>query len=85
MATTYLLSDKARTIMDVLQNTVGQDLDAPQLAEETDLPCKTVNAVATALARRGLVCRVEVEGRDRKIIRLTEEGEVFDIDTPKEG
>lgn len=79
----YLLSDNARTLITYLRNTQGANEDAHQIADGVDLPVKTVNGVATALVRRGLVERVEVEGRERKIIQITPEGLTFDIDTPK--
>lgn len=49
-----------------------------EVAEATGLEARSVNGTVTGLAKRGLVERVEVENFDKKVIRLTEAGKVFD-------
>ena len=67
----YVLSEKAQAILAHLQATAGTDETFVEVAE------------ATGLAKRGLVERVEVEGFDKKVIRLTDAGRTFDPMTEK--
>jgi DNA-binding MarR family transcriptional regulator len=72
-----LLSENAQTILSYLQGSTAQET-AVTIAEATGLNTKSVNGVATGLAKRGLVERVEVEGVEKKVIALTAEGRDFD-------
>lgn len=74
----YVLSEKAQAILAHLQANVGTDETFVEVAEATGLEARSVNGTVTGLAKRGLVERVEVENFDKKVIRLTEAGKVFD-------
>lgn len=79
----YVLSEKAQTILAHLQANVGTDETFVEVAEATGLEARSVNGTITGLANRGLVERVEVEGFDKKVIRLTDAGRTFDPMTEK--
>lgn len=74
----FVLSEKAQTVLAHLQATAGTDETFVEVAEATGLEARSVNGTVTGLAKRGLVERVEVENFDKKVIRLTEAGKVFD-------
>lgn len=74
----FVLSEKAQAILAHLQANVGTDETFVEVAEATGLEARSVNGTVTGLAKRGLVERVEVENFDKKVIRLTEAGKVFD-------
>lgn len=79
----YVLSEKAQAILAHLQATAGTDETFVEVAEATGLEARSVNGTVTGLAKRGLVERVEVEGFDKKVIRLTDAGRTFDPMTEK--
>jgi DNA-binding MarR family transcriptional regulator len=79
----YVLSEKAQAILAHLQANVGTDETFVEVAEATGLEARSVNGTVTGLAKRGLVERVEVEGFDKKVIRLTDAGRTFDPMTEK--
>lgn len=79
----YVLSEKAQAILAHLQANVGTDETFVEIAEATGLEARSVNGTVTGLAKRGLVERVEVEGFDKKVIRLTDAGRTFDPMTEK--
>lgn len=82
---TAMFSENARTILVHLQANNGVDETADMIAEATGLPVKTVNGcVTSALQRKGFTERVEVEGFDKKVIRLTPAGVDIDPDAEKE-
>lgn len=82
---TALFSDNAKTILMHLQANNGVDETADMISEATGLPVKTVNGcVTSALQRKGYTERVEVEGFDKKVIRLTPAGVDIDPDAEKE-
>lgn len=71
----YLFSENAQKVLKHLQENAETDETISMIAEKTGLPFKTVNAVVMAsLQKRSYAYREEVEGFDKKIIRLTEEG-----------
>ena len=74
----FVLSEKAQAVLAHLQANVGTDETFVEVAEATGLEARSVNGTVTGLAKRGLVERVEVENFDKKVIRLTEAGKVFD-------
>lgn len=74
----YVLSEKAQTVLAHLQANAGTDETFVDIAEATGLEGRSVNGTITGLAKRGLVERVEVEGFDKKVVRLTDDGRVFD-------
>lgn len=79
----YVLSEKAQAILAHLQANVDTDETFVEVAEATGLEARSVNGTVTGLAKRGLVERVEVEGFDKKVIRLTDAGRTFDPMTEK--
>lgn len=74
----FVLSEKAQTVLAHLQANAGTDETFVDIAEATGLEGRSVNGTITGLAKRGLVERVEVEGFDKKVVRLTDDGRVFD-------
>lgn len=71
----FLFSENAQKVITHLQNTAGTDQTAQDIADATGLPIKTVQGVVTsALKRRGLADRKEVEGFEKKVIYLTAAG-----------
>jgi DNA-binding MarR family transcriptional regulator len=73
-----ILSENAQVILSHLQDMGGELETAPMIAEATGINVKSVNGIATGLAKRGLVTRLEVEGMDKKVIALTDAGREFD-------
>lgn len=77
-----IFSENAQTILTFLQAHADAAFTAPEIAEATGIDVKKVNGIVTmALQKRELAYREEVEGKDRKVIRLTDEGKKVD---PKE-
>lgn len=75
------LSENARTILAYLKDHYGEELDYIQISEATGIGPKSVNSIVTsALQKRELAERVVVEGREKKIINLTEKGLTYDPD-----
>lgn len=75
------LSENARTVLSYLQENMDRDLNYVDVAEGTGLPLKTVNGIITsALGRKDrlLATRVAVEGKDKKLIVLTDLGASYD-------
>lgn len=73
------LSENARTILTYLQDNSHADVNYGQIAEATGLAPRTVNGIVTsALVKRELAVRIQVEGSDKKIIRLTDLGMNYD-------
>lgn len=82
----YLLSDNARAVLEFLQANPNLDLTKPELAEQTNVPSKSIIGVTNGLKKKGLVEFVEqeFEGEGKvKIVRLTDAGKAFDVDTEK--
>lgn len=73
-----ILSDNASRILAFLQANATVDLTANDIAEALDMTARSVNGTLTGLQKRGLTARFEVEGFEKKVIRLTEEGSCFD-------
>ena len=67
-------SEKAQSILKFLQANVGCNLIAPDIAQHTGMTVASANGVITGLQRGGYVQRIELEGYEKKVIRLTEEG-----------
>lgn len=74
----FVLSDNAQAVLAHLQATAGTDETFVEIAQKLGLENRSVNGTITGLAKRGLVERVQVEGFDKKVVRLTEAGKVFD-------
>lgn len=74
-----LFSENAQVILTHLQANPDALETAPEIAEATGIDVKKVNGIVTmALQKRGLAYREEVEGKDRKVIILTEAGKTVD-------
>lgn len=73
-----LFSENAQSIIKFLQANKGSDFTAPDIAEATGLKTATVNGVVTGLQKKGFTVREEVEGFEKKVIRLTAAGEQVD-------
>lgn len=79
------LSENAKIVLNYLQGSVDKDVTYVQIAEETNLPPRTVNGILTsALVKRGLATRVAVEGQEKKLIVLTDAGRDYDPDAEVE-
>lgn len=82
---TCLFSPNAQTVLKHLQANVGTDETVAMIAEKVGLTEKAANAVIlSGLQRRDCAYRVEVEGFNRKVIRLTEKGKTIDPAIEKE-
>lgn len=73
-----MFSENAQTVLRYLQANASAQLTADDIAEGTGLSSKSVNGIATGLQKKGLTERVEVEGIEKKVIRLTAAGEQVD-------
>ena len=75
----YLFSENSQKILRHLQANVGTDETVAIIAEKVGMTEKAANAVIlSGLQRRDCAYRVEVDGFDRKVIRLTEKGKTID-------
>jgi len=73
------LSENARIVLNYLKENVGTDVTYTKIAEDTGLAPKSVNGIITsALVKRGLATRVTVEGQEKKLIVLTDDGVNYD-------
>lgn len=77
-----MFSDNAKAVINFLKATSG-DYTADMIAEATGLTSRQVNGTATGLQKKGIVERVEVEGIEKKVIRLTSAGASVDPDMEK--
>lgn len=74
-----LFSENSQKILRHLQANVGTDETVAMIAEKVGMTEKAANAVIlSGLQRRDCAYRVEVDGFDRKVIRLTEKGKTID-------
>ena len=74
-----LFSDNCQIILRHLQANVGTDETVAMIAKKVGMTEKTVNAVIlSGLQKRDCAYRVELDGFDRKVIRLTEKGKTID-------
>lgn len=78
-----MFSENAQTVLRFLQANIKGQFTADDIAEGTGLSAKSVNGIATGLQKKGLTERVEVEGIEKKVIRLTAAGEQADPDAEK--
>lgn len=75
----YLFSENSQKILRHLQANVGTDETVAMIAEKVGMTEKAANAVIlSGLQRRDCAYRVEVDGFDHKVIRLTEKGKTID-------
>lgn len=82
-----MISENSKIVLSYLKENDGKDVTATDIAAATGLNSRQVNGVATALAKKGLMKRVEAEitnedgTHDRvKFIVLTDEGKTFNPD-----
>ena len=80
-----MISENSKIVLSYLKENDGKDVTAVDIAAATGLNSRQVNGVATALAKKGLMKRVEAEitnedgTHDRvKFIVLTDEGKSFE-------
>ena len=83
-----ILSDKAQMVLKYMQDNQNADLTAASIAEALGLEKKSVNGTLTGLGRDSkshapLIERVQVEGIDDKVVRLTVAGASFDVTAEK--
>jgi DNA-binding MarR family transcriptional regulator len=78
-----MFSENAQTVLRFLQANVKGQYTADDIAEATGLPSKSINGIATGLQKKGLTERVEVEGIEKKVIRLTDAGKQVDPSAEK--
>lgn len=73
-----MFSENSQLVLKFLQANRGSDFTADDIAKATGLNSKSINGIATALQKKNLVERVVVEGIEKKVIRLTAQGESID-------
>lgn len=78
-----MFSDKAQAVLVHMQANRGVDEVSGDIAAATGIEKKSITGVLNGLARKGLVERVEVEGVEGKVVRLTEAGAMADPDADK--
>lgn len=79
-----VLSEKAIAIISYLRENSNEVLIADDIAEALEITSRSANGMITALAKKGLVEREEIDNVKKKVIRLTPKGEVVDLDEEKE-
>ena len=72
-------SDNAREVLHYLQNTTQEDMTFRDIADAIEKPYRSVSAIITSLAKKGLVDRVLQENGDKFIV-LTDDGRMVDPD-----
>lgn len=73
-----MFSEKAAAVLSFLQARPTENVTAKDIAASTGIETKSITGVINGLARKELVYREEVEGIEKKVIRLTEAGKVVD-------
>lgn len=79
-----VLSEKAIAILSYLRENSNEVLIADDIAIALEMTPRSANGTITALAKKGLVERQEIDNVKKKVIRLTPKGEVVDLDEEKE-
>jgi len=80
------LSENAQALVRYLQADPNGNYTADDLAEALGLTARQINGTATGLQKKHITERVEVEGIEKKVIRLTTEGLSIDpaMDKPED-
>lgn len=78
-----MFSDNAQAVIKFLQANAGSQYTANDLAEALGLTPRQINGTATGLQKKGITERVEVEGIEKKVIRLTDAGLTVDPEMDK--
>lgn len=73
-----MFSEKAAAVLSFLQARPAENVTAKDIAASTGIETKSITGVINGLARKELVYREEVEGIEKKVIRLTEAGKTVD-------
>ena len=73
-----MFSEKAAAVLSFLQARPTENVTAKDIAASTGIETKSITGVINGLARKELVYREEVEGIEKKVIRLTEAGKAAD-------
>ena len=79
-----VLSEKAIAILSYLRENSNEVLIADDIAITLEMTPRSANGTITALAKKGLVERQEIDNIKKKVIRLTPKGEVVNLDEEKE-
>lgn len=77
----YVFSEKAQAVLTYMQANQSATLMATDIAAATGIETKAITGVLNGLQRKGLIERVEVEGYEKKVVKLTAAGQLTD---PKE-
>ena len=77
------LSENAQAVIKYLQANPNDQFTANDLAEILGLTARQINGTATGLQKKGLTERVDIEGIEKKVIRLTAEGAAIDPEMEK--
>ena len=75
---TKMFSEKAAAVLSFLQARPTENVTAKDIAASTGIETKSITGVINGLARKELVYREDVEGIEKKVIRLTEAGKAAD-------
>jgi DNA-binding MarR family transcriptional regulator len=80
------LSENAQAVVRYLQADPNGNYTADDLAGALGLTARQINGTATGLQKKGITERVEVEGIEKKVIRLTAQGLSIDpaMDKPED-
>ena len=73
-----MFSEKAAAVLSFLQARPTENVTAKDIAASTGIETKSITGVINGLARKELVYREDVEGIEKKVIRLTEAGKAAD-------
>lgn len=73
-----MFSEKAAAVLSFLQARPTENVTAKDIAASTGIETKSITGVINGLARKELVYREDVEGIEKKVIRLTETGKAAD-------
>ena len=73
-----MFSEKAAAVLSFLQARPTENVTAKDIAASTGIETKSITGVINGLARKELVYREDVEGIEKKVIRLTESGKAAD-------
>lgn len=87
-----MLKENSKIVFNYVKEHEGENITAADIAEATGLEVRSVNGIVTsAFQRKGLMERIEAEvevedGSHKKVkfIKLTADGEAFDINATDE-
>ena len=83
-----MFKSNGKAVLQYLKDNDGTDVTAETIASALGMQPRSVNGTLTSLQREisghgQLIERVEVEGFDKKVIRLTDEGRAISVDAQK--